>query len=101
MAQERFIHGKRDSCKHDGLYANTKRLQAAKDHYRDFINGVLTKGDDSDLLEVETIVSDRLDETPTPVDSSFFVAKNIRHGVPSTKNQSSLEELQGQEGRGR
>lgn len=29
MAVERYIHGKKDNCKHDGRYANEKRLQQA------------------------------------------------------------------------
>ena len=32
MAKEKFIHGKRDNCNHDGLASNTRRLQAAQYH---------------------------------------------------------------------
>lgn len=30
MAKEKFIRGKKDSCNHDGLYANRKREQASQ-----------------------------------------------------------------------
>lgn len=29
MSKEKYIHGKRDECNHDGRYSNEKRLQAA------------------------------------------------------------------------
>lgn len=32
MATERFIRGKHDDCKHDGLYSNRKRLDQAIYH---------------------------------------------------------------------
>lgn len=95
MATERFIHGKRDSCHHDGKYANEKRLQAAIYHQKNY----LTEGDDFDLLDMETITP--ADEMrPTPVDSSFFVFEQ-RHGVPSTEIKPSVAEIQGQATRGK
>lgn len=34
MAVEKFIHGKRDACKHDGLASNRRRLATAEYHQR-------------------------------------------------------------------
>ena len=44
MAQEKFIHGKHDDCKHDGLYSNRKRLQEAVYHQNNWeeeVDGLL------------------------------------------------------------
>lgn len=32
MAIEKFIRGKRDNARHDGLYSNKKRLEESQDH---------------------------------------------------------------------
>lgn len=37
MAVEKFIRGKCDDAKHDGAYANRKRLEQAEYHLRDFL----------------------------------------------------------------
>lgn len=37
MAVEKFIRGKVDNGHHDGLYANTKRLQQAEAELKDFL----------------------------------------------------------------
>lgn len=37
MAKEHFIVGKRDSGRHDGAYANAKRLQEAEFELDDFL----------------------------------------------------------------
>lgn len=39
MAKEKFIRGKRDDAKHDGLYSNTKRKQQAEHELKDFMQG--------------------------------------------------------------
>lgn len=36
MALEKFIRGKHDDCKHDGLYSNRKREQQADFHMRNW-----------------------------------------------------------------
>lgn len=39
MAKEKFINGKKDSCKHAGLYHNRKQEQAADAHMQAYLNG--------------------------------------------------------------
>lgn len=41
MATEKFIHGKVDEGHHDGLYANTKRLEAAVEEEREWSGVIL------------------------------------------------------------
>ena len=52
MATERFIRGKVDSCKHDGKYANQKRLEQAEYHLQHW---------QEELIEMEEGIEYNLD----------------------------------------
>ncbi len=46
MSTERFIHGKHDDGKHDGLYSNRKREQAAQyhlEHWNELIDATVSR----------------------------------------------------------
>lgn len=43
MGKERFIKGKVDNGHHDGLYANTKRLQEAESHLAEALEDLPVK----------------------------------------------------------
>lgn len=60
MAVEKFIHGKQDSCKHDGLYANRKRLQQAEYSLQDYLN-------DPTPIEIEPLKTEGVELEPDTI----------------------------------
>ena len=65
MALEKFIRGKVDSCKHDGLYSNRKREQQADFHFQHWQEEVVMQ------LGIEYTVSN---ETHNDSQKQIYVA---------------------------
>lgn len=79
MSKEKFIRGKHDNGKHDGLYANTKRLIQAEQELQDFLlpdHGVIFEDNHT-----------RHNENLARAHGFYYKGRYYHHGVAQPKKR--------------